>query len=572
MTHRHTTAWLVASLLLPLAGCLIPQQPYVYQTYPPGGTYAPPPPGAPSAVQPVAPPGTPPIPGQEQPEVLTRGPVNEAFAQPVSEQNQAGIVVASQPPATIVETPPADRPVGGACTWAPGYWSFDSERNSFIWVSGCWRMTPPNMSWVPGYWARVPTGWQWVSGFWTPTGSQEIAYLPAPPAVADIQPPGPPPTPDVFWVPGCWYWHQGRYVSRAGYWLHQQPGWIWSPTHCVWTPRGYVFVDGHWDYALERRGVLFAPVCFPGRVGVGMAFSFTPSITLDIGVVSASLFACPRYEHYYFGDYYDDAYVRIGIYPWFDCVRLGTWYDPVFLYARWDHGRTDPRWEERERHEFTLRHDDRNLRPARTYREQEARVARLPEAQRLSHQLARPLSAVAASPSAAMKFERVGTDTHQKIVKQSADTHAFRDARSNWETVTSPSTTARTLPANPRATPAPVGPETTTSATHTRITSTPASPATFAPDSRSAITIPTVHASSPGAPTATAHEFHPEVQPDRVRIPTGFVAEKSVEKTETPRSIDRTDRTIQSGRGDRSDHNAPGQPTDERRRDRDTDR
>ena len=497
MTCRHATKLFAASLLLlTVTGCLIEERPYAYRTYP-VGVYTPPPPVTPPVAQPAAPPpGTPPVPSQEQPEVLTRGPVHEAFAQPVSVQNQPGMIVASQPPASIAETPPADRPAGDACIWAPGYWSWDSERNNFIWVSGCWRLAPPNKTWVPGYWTHVPNGWQWVPGFWSPVGAQEIVYLPAPPAVTDIQPPGPPPTPDDVWVPGCWYWYQSRYVFRAGYWLRQQPGWIWTPSHCIWTPRGYVFVDGNWDYTLERRGVLFAPVCFPRRVYAGVAFSFSPSITVDIGVLSASLFACPSYEHYYFGDYYDDAYVQVGIYPWFDCVRIGTWYDPVFVYARWNHGRNDPRWEEHERHEFTLRHDDRNLRPPRTYRDQEDRVARLPEPQRHDQQMARPFNTVVAAPSAPMKFERVDTDARRKIAKQSDDTHAFRDARSRWETA---------APARMNPAPANQPPGTTTR--------------------------------SKAAPSATTRETAPAaIRPDRVRIQAPF----AVEQTDAPRGGDRS--------------------------------
>ena len=340
MTRSHVL--LVIPLLLALTGCLVEPYPHAYYRTYPGGMYVvappPPPPVAvavptaapapvviPSAAPAVAAPDTPPPPSQEQPEVLTRGPVNEAYAQPVGLQNQPSAVVASQPPANVAETPPADRPVGGSCIWAPGYWSWDAERANYIWVSGCWRIAPPSMNWVPGYWARAVNGWQWVPGFWSPVTAQEISYLPAPPAVTDLQPVGAPPTPDDFWVPGCWYWHQGNYVFRSGYWLHQQPGWVWSPSHCFWTPRGYVFADGHWDYELESRGVLFAPVYFNRHVGAGVVFAFQPSITVDIGVLSASLFACPSYSHYYFGDYYDDAYVRIGIYPWFDCVRIGTW-------------------------------------------------------------------------------------------------------------------------------------------------------------------------------------------------------------------------------------------------------
>jgi len=605
MTRSRIAVPLIVAALFVLTGCIVEPRPYgYYRTYPGGVVYASPQPvaqpatqpvmpttapvAAPSAAQPTlpsdtpTPPGTPPIPSQEQPEVLTRGPVNEAFAQPVAMQNQPDVVAAIQPPASIVETPPSDRPADSACVWAPGYWSWDAERSNYIWVSGCWRLAPPKMTWVPGYWTRVPAGWQWVPGFWSPASAQEIAYLPAPPAVTDILPPGAPPTPDDFWVPGCWYWQQGRYALRAGYWLRQQPGWVWSPSYCAWTPRGYVAVEGHWDYALEHRGVLFAPVCFPGRVSAGVAISFSPSITVDVGVLSANLFACPRYAHYYFGDYYDDAYVRVGIYPWFDCVRLGGWYDPVFVYARWDHCRRDPRWEEHERHEYTLRHDDRNLRPPRTYREQETRVARLPEPQRHDQQMARPLNKVVAAPAAAGKFEHVDTAAHQKIVQQSAETHNFRDARSRWETAApapqapaSPPTTVTAKPSKPIA---PSMPSSTPSVSSTpparnttaptetqpdrgRLPAAPAAGPTVAPQAPTSQPTPvtakppkqTAPTSTPSTPSTPARDTTPTgIQPDRVRLPTSTAAGSTM----TPRGNDHADRGV------------PDRPTDDYRRDR----
>jgi hypothetical protein len=93
----------------------------------------------------------PPMPAQEQPEVLTRGPVHEAFAEPVNLEFQAGLVAPTQPPANIEEIPPADRPAGDHFVWVPGYWSWDADRSGYIWVSACWRVAPPDMSWMPGY-------------------------------------------------------------------------------------------------------------------------------------------------------------------------------------------------------------------------------------------------------------------------------------------------------------------------------------------------------------------------------------------------------------------------------------
>jgi hypothetical protein len=373
----------------------------------------------------------PPMPSQEQPEVLTSGPVHEAFAEPVNLQVQGGLVAPIEPPANIIESPPAERPEGSQYVWVPGYWAWDNDRQNYIWVSACWRAAPPNMYWVPGYWSHVANGWEWVAGFWTPVSVQEIQYLPAPPMIVDVPPPGPPPSIDVVWVPPCNYWYAGHYVLRAGYWLHQQPGWVWVPSHHLWTPRGYVFVEGHWDFALERRGVLFAPVYFPRSVYLRPRFVYSPSIVIDIGTLQVNLFAYPRYCHYYFGDYYDNVYLSIGIYPWFECERRHIWYDPFFSYARWHH-RDEPRWEEHERHEYDIRRADRSLRPARTYHEMEMREDRMPEQQRGSIRMARPMNDVVAS-KATMRFEQLDTKTQKKITSQTTEVSKFRDKRSRLE-------------------------------------------------------------------------------------------------------------------------------------------
>ena len=56
-------------------------------------------------------------------EVLTRGPVHEAFAETVTFDPEPGIVVAKAPPAAIEELPPDQRPEGANVAWIPGYWA-----------------------------------------------------------------------------------------------------------------------------------------------------------------------------------------------------------------------------------------------------------------------------------------------------------------------------------------------------------------------------------------------------------------------------------------------------------------
>jgi hypothetical protein len=272
-----------------------------------------------------------------------------------------------------------------------------------------------------------------VAGFWAPVGAQEIEYLPAPPAPVDLEPPGPPPAADNMWVPGCWYWHEEQYVRRPGYWMRQQPDWVWEPSHYRWTPRGYVFAAGHWDYSLQRRGVLFAPVYIPRSLYARAGYSYSPSIAIDVGVLSVNLFTYPRYTHYYFGDYYDDAYLTAGIYPQFESDRFHTWYDPIYTYDRWHYGQADKQWAEHQRQEYDHRRADKDLRPARTYREMETRVAKMPEAQRRNFELAKPIQTIAASKASPLKFEQINAEAQQKIAKQATDVHKFRDERVKWE-------------------------------------------------------------------------------------------------------------------------------------------
>ena len=85
-------------------------------------------------------------------QVLTRGPVHEAFAETVTFDPEPGIVVPKAPPAAIEELPPDQKPEGANVAWVPGYWGWDDERSDFLWVSGIWRDLPPGRQWVPGYW------------------------------------------------------------------------------------------------------------------------------------------------------------------------------------------------------------------------------------------------------------------------------------------------------------------------------------------------------------------------------------------------------------------------------------
>jgi hypothetical protein len=184
--------------------------------------------------------------GQAEPEagmqVLTRGPVHEAFAEASMTGATAGLVITKAPYDPITEMPPDQRPEGANIAWIPGYWSYDDDRSDFLWVSGVWRDIPPGRQWVPGYWTPVSGGSQWISGFWGVTDQRELTYLPPPPEPLEVGPSSPAPAPDNVWASGSWVWQRTSYSWQPGYWVPQQPDWIWCPAHYTWTPRGYVYV------------------------------------------------------------------------------------------------------------------------------------------------------------------------------------------------------------------------------------------------------------------------------------------------------------------------------------------
>jgi hypothetical protein len=244
-----------------------------------------------------------------------------------------------------------------------------------------WRTPPPGKRWVAGYWKEEGAQWQWVPGFWTATGKQEtttqqITYLPAPPAPPEVAPAGTPPSPETFYVPGHWVWHDAGYVTvggttvwqaagyswSAGYWARVQPGYVWVPGHYRWTPSGYIYIPGYWDLTVAKRGVLYAPIVVD-HVVMSPTFVYTPAYVVRDTIVVDALFVRPTYCHYYFGDYYGPVYRDLG---YESCIVYGRQrYDAIIVYERYEH-RYDPRWETTQIDVTLARHAGRAPLPPRT--------------------------------------------------------------------------------------------------------------------------------------------------------------------------------------------------------------
>lgn len=281
-------------------------------------------------------------PAQEGVEVQARGPVHEAFAGPAIRGPRATPAVPKQPPEPVPEEPPNQRPEGDNVQWIPGYWGWDDDRQDFLWVSGIWRSVPPGRQWVSGCWNQVEGGWQWVPGYWAGDEQQQVELLPEPPdPIREAVPAAA--SEDQSYVPGTWVYRDTRYVWRPGFYVQYQPGWVWIPAHYVWTPVGYLFVDGYWDYSLDNRGLLFAPVYVNPRFYNQPGWVYRPSYCIPNSFLFGALFVRPTWAHYYFGDYFEAGYQRQGFVSWVD-FRVGrSFYDPNLNYYRWRF-RDDPRW------------------------------------------------------------------------------------------------------------------------------------------------------------------------------------------------------------------------------------
>ncbi len=365
-------------------------------------------------------------------QVLTRGPIHEAFAEPIVFNPQPGVVVAKTPPAAIAEIPPDQRPEGANVAWIPGYWSWDDERSDFLWVSGIWRALPPGRQWMPGYWGASGQGSQWTAGYWADATASEVEYLPQPPTSVEAGPNVAAPSADDSWLPGSWVWQQSRYAWRPGFWATAQPNWVWTPAHYVWAPRGYVFVGGYWDYLVGRRGVLFAPVFFNAAVYSRRGFFYSPTTVIDPGVFVDQLFVRPSYCSYYFGDYYAASYAAAGFYPSFSYQTSRYGYDPIFAHQSWEH-RGDPAWGRQVQASFQDRREHQNMRPPRTLADQNAFAARAGNSGKMGFVAATSFNQLASRPNNSLRFQPVNAADRQQFAQRGQEIQKFGADRQRLE-------------------------------------------------------------------------------------------------------------------------------------------
>jgi hypothetical protein len=357
-------------------------------------------------------------------EVLTRGPIHEAFAKPGAANSVADIEVTRQPPSAIEEMPPTVKPTGKNVAWIPGYWSWDVDRKDFIWVSGVWRVPPEASAWTPGYWGKNGDAWRWVAGYWEKDGATAEVLQSAPPKNIETGPTSESPGPGYMWVPGCWIYKEDHYVWRPGYWMHSPADRMYVPDGYIWTPDGYVYAPSYWDRPLEDRGIMFAPAYIPPTLFEQPGFVFTPSVVLDTGLVFDNLFVSPFCGSFFFGDFFAPRFIGLGIFPFCD-VDLGIcpgFFDPFFSFAFFHGFHGDRFFVDHSRRDFRDRRDHPGLRPPRTFRDQQnLRAGRTGTGGRGDRALARDLRDVTRDSANNGRFTTVNNTQRQALAQQGRD-------------------------------------------------------------------------------------------------------------------------------------------------------
>jgi WXXGXW repeat (2 copies) len=448
-------------------------------------------------------------------EVLAQGPIHEAFAQPVLYEPKPGAVIVKPPPAAINELPPDQKPEGANVQWIPGYWSWDDDRNDYIWVSGVWRAIPPGRQWNPGYWNQLSSGFRWVPGYWSAADVAQAQYLPTgPPASLEQGPSSPAPAATAVWAPGSWLWRSNQYAWQPGFWVNAQPNWVWTPGQYSATPNGYLYNQGFWDYPLATRGTMFAPVYFNQPIYNQPGYVYSPGIGLLAGGLTASLFIRPSYGSYYFGNYYGANNFQRGIYPFYSFHQSRYGYDPIYANAVSFHSRTDPQWTQNLHASYVYRRDHIEARPPATYAES-VRLASRPVSGGnpaiAPLNLVRPINQIAAGnvganpngakfEAQAMHYKQIDQAQRQQIAKQATEIHQYRDERMNREVQA-----AKAAPAASREAPRQVNVPRSPVVGREAVSSVPAHPAHPAVD----------QAAKPPAANAASirHEPAPHIQP-----------------------------------------------------------
>ena len=135
---------------------------------------------------------------------------------------------------------------------------------------------------------------------------------------------------------------------------------------------------------------------------------------IDLSVFTNHLFLRPRYQHYYFGDYYAANYQNAGFLPWFSFQSSRFGYDPIYAHQRRQY-RQDPQWEQRVEATFRNRRDQEDSRPPRTWAAQRILGTRGVNLTERGFVMGEPLDQRVTSKDNSRRFQALDQESRQKL-------------------------------------------------------------------------------------------------------------------------------------------------------------
>ncbi len=299
-------------------------------------------------------------------QIENRGPVHEAFANPgaPTRGGSEGSTAPKAPPPQVPELPPDEKPTGDNVVWIPGYWQYDLEKKDFIWVSGFWRNAPPGRTWSQGEWKVENGQHRYIPGYWKQSNESSWRIdLPEPPRSVEAGPNVPAPHKDAQWIPGHWVFRNENYVWQPGYWGEVEDNMVWMPGQYCYTGSGFRYVSGYWDYCLEDRGLLYAPVFFTRPLWLTPGWAFRPSFGINIGFGGGwgwgwggfydNLYFGPGFGSFWFGNFGSPWGWGAGFRPWCWNGHRG-FANPVFNHYSWLN-RNNPGWRNHQQQGYAAR-------------------------------------------------------------------------------------------------------------------------------------------------------------------------------------------------------------------------
>ena len=176
--------------------------------------------------------------------------------------------------------------------------------------------------------------------------------------------------------------------------------------------------------------MLFAPVSFDAGVYARRGFYYSPATVIGLGVFASHLFLRPRYNHYYFGDYYAANYEGAGFYRSYSYYSGRYGYDPIYAHERWQ----DPQWERGVAADFQNRRDHEDARPPRTLAAMQQLSSRGQGPKDKSLIVASPLAQLAKRTDSPLRFQPMDKEERQKLAKHGQEVQTIREERQRLET------------------------------------------------------------------------------------------------------------------------------------------